>query len=446
MAKGSRLSLRRSMAWFVGPYSVAVLGYLLMYAAAARLLGREDLATFVVALTASALIGQVGLLGVHRSGLREAARLGDDDLEGLGQLRAGVMAVSFTALPVVSLFTAGVVYLLMLDHGQTVAFGIGMTTAALTYLSGQQRLVASCLRGLGHARVAGLLEGRSGGAAVAVGQALLVCLVWQLRPDWGLLGALAGAAGGFLVPMALAWIVLVRRWHGAPTPSGALRNLRTVVARDWKFAVSQVGGQANASLDLWVCSLLLPPASASLFAAGQRLSQLLLMPMTAMQVVFSPAIARLSVSDDLSRLQTLVRTGSTMGSIIVGLAWLPMVLAPAMLLEVVFGDAFRDSSPVLVLLATAYFANAVSGMSGVTLSMSHHEGYVARVQWIGLAMRLLLGVVAAINFGLLGIAVSSAMVTVVFYLLMWAQARTQVGIVTHATLRPDVRLLGKVAG
>ena len=46
-----------------------------------------------------------------------------------------------------------------------------LATAALTYLSGQQKLLANYLRGLGHARLSGLLEGRSGGAAVALAHA-----------------------------------------------------------------------------------------------------------------------------------------------------------------------------------------------------------------------------------------------------------------------------------
>lgn len=441
-----RLSLGRSMAWFVGPYGFAIVGYLLLNAAAARLLGRDDLATFIVVLTVAGLLGQVGLVGVHRSGLREAAQLEPEDMQALGRLRGGVRAVSLTALPLVAGLTGAVTYALTLDRGTSEALGLGLTVTVLTYLSGQQRLLANYLRGLGHARTAGLLEGRSGGALVAGGQATLVVLVWQLRPEWGLLGALVASTLGFIPPVAAAWLILARRWRGAPTPPGALRNLRTVVVRDWKFAVSQVGGYANASLDLWVCTLLLPATTASLFAAGQRFAQLLLIPMTAMQMVFSPAVARLAAAGDRPRLQSLVRTGSSMGTILVGIAWLPMVLVPALLLDVVFGEAFRDAAPVLVLLATAYLTNAISGMSGVTLSMSHLEGYVARVQWIGLGLRLVLGAVGATWFGLMGIAVSSALVTVLFYLLMWLHARSRVGVVTHATLRPQLRLLKQVAG
>lgn len=439
-------SLAHSLAWFTGPYGVAIVGYLLLNAAAARFLGRDDLGAFVVAMTASSLVGQVGLFGVHRSGLREAARLAPDDMVGLGRLRGGVTAVSLTTLPACAMATGAVAFWITHDRGTTVAWGVALATTALTYLSGQQKLLANYLRGLGHARLSGLLEGRSGGAAVALAQAVLVVLVWQLRPGWDLVGALAAAAVGFLPAVVVAWVVLARRWRRAAAPRGALRNLRTVMRRDWKFAISQAGGYANSTVDLWICSLLLPASTTSLFAAGQRLAQLLLIPMTAMQVVFSPAIARLSASQDRSRLERLVRTGSTLGTALVAVACIPMLLVPRLPLDIVFGEAFRDAAPVLVLLAAAYLMNAVSGMSGVTLSMSHHEGYVARVQWIGLSLRITLGAVAAWQFGLVGIAVTSSVVTVLVYLLMWLHARSHVGVVTHATLRPQLGLLRKVAG
>ncbi len=439
-------SLAQALAWFAGPYGVAIIGYLLLNAAAARLLGREGLAAFVVAMTAATLVGQLGLFGVHRSGLREAARLAPDDLEGLGRLRGGVVAVSITTLPLAAVVTGVAAFFLSQDRGDATALGTAVATAALTYLSGQQKLLANYLRGLGHPRISGLLEGRSGGAAVALGQALLVVLVWQLRPEWGLVGALAAAALGFLPPVVLAWLLLARRWRGAAAPRGALRSLRIVLARDWKFAVSQLGGFTNSTVDLWICSLLLPASTASLFAAGQRLAQLLLIPMTAMQVVFSPAISRLSADPDRGKLQRLVRTGSTLATALVGIACIPMLVVPTLPLDLVFGEAFRDAAPVLVLLAGAYFMNAVSGMSGITLSMTHHEGYVARVQWIGVVCRVALGAFAAWQFGLVGVAVTSSVVTVLVYALMWFHARSHVGVVTHATLRPHVRLLGKVAG
>ena len=69
------MSLGRAMAWFAAAYAAAIAGYLGLSAAAGRLLGPESFGYFVVALTLALVAGQLGLMGVHRSGLREASRL-----------------------------------------------------------------------------------------------------------------------------------------------------------------------------------------------------------------------------------------------------------------------------------------------------------------------------------------------------------------------------------
>ena len=64
----TRLSVWGALVWFAGSYGVALIGYVLINAIASRMLGRQDFGYFVIAITATTLIGQIGLLGVHRSG------------------------------------------------------------------------------------------------------------------------------------------------------------------------------------------------------------------------------------------------------------------------------------------------------------------------------------------------------------------------------------------
>jgi Sulfotransferase domain len=69
------LSIAESIVWFGVSYLAAILGYLAVNAAAARMLGPDDFGHFVIIYTSSIAVVQLGLLGVHRAGLREAARI-----------------------------------------------------------------------------------------------------------------------------------------------------------------------------------------------------------------------------------------------------------------------------------------------------------------------------------------------------------------------------------
>ncbi|GAA5141794.1 hypothetical protein GCM10023340_04100 [Nocardioides marinquilinus] len=438
-------SLSDSARWFAGSYAVAILGYLGVIAAAGRLLGPADLGAFLVVVTATGLVGQAGLVGVHRSGLREVARLGPDDRDELARLRDGATAVNVIVLPAASLLTAVVCWLLRGARATWPELLLAALAGSLVHLSAQQKLCGACLRGFGHTRLAALIEGRSGGALVAALQAVLVLAVWVAAPGWGLTGALAAVALGYLLPLPLAYAVLRRRWGRMRVSRTLVADLRGVVRRDWRFAVSQAGGFANASIDLWLCAALLGVTASSHFGAAQRLAQLVLLPSAALGTVVSPAVARLSARHDPQRLESLVRTVTTLALVGSVLLALPLVVLPHQVLRLVTGPGFATAAAVLVLLTLGYVANAVSGLSGITLSMTHHEGSAAAVQWGGVVLRAAVCTVSAWAWGVVGLAAASAASTLVVYAAMWAQARRHLGVLTHVTLRPRPGLLARTA-
>lgn len=209
-------SLGRSMVWFLGSYVVAVLGYLALNAIAARWLGTSDFGYFVVVLTVTGLLAQIGLVGVHRSGLREAARLRSGaDPEAVAELRNGVRAVLLVALPLTALLSAVVTWFVTSSQDTAVRLALAATVGALVVLGGQQKLWANYLRGFGYVRLAGLIEGRSGGALVAGGQALLLLVGWLVLPGWGLAGALGAVAVGYAVPVLISRRVVHQHWGQA---------------------------------------------------------------------------------------------------------------------------------------------------------------------------------------------------------------------------------------
>ena len=289
------------MVWFSASYGVAILGYLGLSAVAGRWLGPENFGHFVVALNVTGLIAQFGLGGVNRSGLREAARLrgADDDGEGMASLRNGVRAVMLTLLPLSALATTVVVWFTTGVEGTGTKLALSLAMGAMVLLNGHQKVWANYLRGFGYVKLAALVEGRSGGALVASLQALLLYAAWKLVPESGLTGALVAVAIGFAIPVIWARQVVHRHWGTVvgQAPS-LLRDLKATLRRDWRFVSVQVATYLNISIELWLAALVLSRADTSMFSAGLRMAQLLMMPMTALQVVFAPAIARLMHKPD----------------------------------------------------------------------------------------------------------------------------------------------------
>lgn len=440
------MSLGRAIVWFGAAYGVAIGGYLVLNAAAGRMLGPDSFGYFVAALTLTTVMGQIGLVGVHRSGLREASRLQREDVEQLAELRRGVRAVTLVSLPLAGLVTGVITWFVTANAATSDRVVLALSTTALVVLNGLQKLWANYLRGFGQVRLASMLEGRSGGAVVALCQAVLVWLVWRTHPSWGLAGALAAVVVGFAIPVGLAGRAVTRYWGHAGSQTRILRDLRQVIQRDWRFASVQVAALLNSSVEIWIAGFLLTSADTSMLGAAQRLSQLVVLPMTALGVVFSPSISRLAVGGPRADLERLMRTGATMATAVTTVMWLPLVLVPGQVLRLVFGPGFGAATVPVVLLSTAFMVNAITGLAGLGLSMAHREGVAARVQWSALIVRVLLGTAVAALLGLDALAVSATVVSAGMFVVMWSRARRILGVNTGVTTRPDLSIVRGPAG
>jgi len=198
-----RLHIGAAASWVILSYAAALLRYLAVNAMAARLLA-DSFAQFILAITVSTMLGQLGLMGVHRGGMRQAARLDVDNLEGLQELRGDARVVSCLLLPVTGTIAGGVTFALTTISRTAERVTLAVLMGLLVWLGGQQRLSASYLRGFGQVRFASLLEGLPGGAPLAACQGVLMATLLVFAPDSGLVNVLAAMATGYVAPVAVA--------------------------------------------------------------------------------------------------------------------------------------------------------------------------------------------------------------------------------------------------
>jgi len=222
--------------------------------------------------------------------------------------------------------------------------------------------------------------------------------------------------------------------------------LRVTVQRDWRFLSAQVASYLNLSIEIWIAAMLLSALDTSMYSAGQRVALLLILPLTAIQIVFAPVIARTGLSDDDGHLQKLVQTGASVATALTVVLALPVVVVPHLVLGLVYGPGFDDAVPVMVLLSLAFFGNVATGLAGTALSMLGREGVAAKVQWAGAALRVVVGMPAALLGGLMGLTLSAVAVSIFVFIAMWLSAHRELGFYTHATLRPQLRLLRRTVG
>lgn len=434
-------SLWQSLLWFSGPFGIGLIGFFALNATGARGLG-AGFGDFVAVTAAALVMGQLSLCGVHRSGLREAARITDRHDPMMRMLRLDVAAVERLTLAGGAVLTALGAALLLEDE-LAARISVGVATAALVYLSGGQQLWANYLRGFGEARAAGLIEGRSGGAVVVLSQAaVMACLFVVWGSSMSLASAIAAMAAGYLVPTLVARRRVTRRWHGMHVRSRELpRRLRRLADSNGRFMVTTLTSQVNQYVDLWIAAAVLTAFGGSAFSVSLRLAAMLTLAAAAVQVAFAPAVSRLWGRQDMPQLEQLLRTGASVATVGLVITAVPLLMFPKEVLVVVFGDQYADQGLILLTLTAGSVVSVLSGLCGTALTMSGREGVPAAANSLVLVGRVAVGVPMAMLWGTVGLAASSAAFTVVLNLVLAAAVFRLLKMRTWPTLRPRLRLL-----
>jgi O-antigen/teichoic acid export membrane protein len=439
-----RDSLLGALCWFAAAYTLSVAGYFATNSLAARLLGATDFGYFLIVTSVTIVIGQLALVGAHRAGLRDAARLQDHDPDRIRRLRRSSRAVAVVNLPVAGAGLGCVAYVLG-DGDPVLRLTLAVAVALLVILSGHQKLWAHYLRGFGRIRSASLLEGRSGGAAVSLVQAALLGCGLLFYPDLGLPGVLVAAAVGYLPCVLIGWAMTATCWRGFEAPWRLRADVAYVATSHWRFASAQLASLVNVNTTLWIAGLLLSAEDTSLFGAANRVVLLLAAPMTALQIVFSPMVARLAIPEPATA-ERLLRTGATAATVLGSMLWIPMMIAPSWLLTTVYGPGFGSAGWVLIILTVGHLVNVVSGLSSTVLAMTDHEGVVATYLWRAVVARVALAVPAAGVAGIWGLALVEASVSAGLAFASWRKTRATTGISTQVTARPNVTLARQTIG
>ncbi len=93
-----------------------------------------------------------------------------------------------------------------------------------------------------------------------------------------------------------------------------------------------------------------------------------------------------------------------------------------------YGPAYTDAYLALVVLAIGSLFNALSGSTGMILTMSGQERYTAKVFWFALAVNLIMCLCLVKPFGAVGVAISVALSTFLWNGIMLVKIHRTMGL------------------
>lgn len=202
-------------------------------------------------------------------------------------------------------------------------------------------------------------------------------------------------------------IVSAREWRNAAFPMAMSEGLRVVQGQ---FPILVLG---------WVVSI----SEVGLFRVASSMLIILGTPMTLLNVIAGPVVAKLHAEGDRFRLQRFLTWSSfAMGAMVFGLSF-PFFVFGEPIVGMLFGSEFEAASVPLAIMAIGLCFHAMYGVGVVTLNMTGHHTRVTRLLLVSLVLLFVLTPLMSWAWGVDGAAVAAAISMGLFGLLAWREVR-----------------------
>jgi O-antigen/teichoic acid export membrane protein len=132
-----------------------------------------------------------------------------------------------------------------------------------------------------------------------------------------------------------------------------------------------------------------------------------MLPITLLNVIASPVIARLYSLRDMDELQHVLSGVALAMTAGVALLSAPLLIAGQMLLGLAFGPQFEAANSTLVILCLGYTAATALGPVAIYMNMTGREKHVTRTCGIALVVNFLVALALVPTLGSKGAAIAT---------------------------------------
>lgn len=395
-----------------------------------RGLGVGGYGTIVVATSVIVLVQSVGNLGVSQATARmiSLARAEGDERRAQRLLKASLLSGLGTGLVGVGVMLgiawAGVVG----DRDTSLVLAI---MSPLVVLGGLRGAVYGALRAYRDLRSVLALQVAGPVMDVAVIGLLMAAGVRSMAVFAVAFVAVAAGELGF------ASGLLVRRRPLGPLLDTTRTDFKALIAFSLPLVVTQIFYSAISSIDVMLLGFLDSRDSAGLYAPVMRVASSSTMVLAAFPLLFVPVATAYVVGSRTSEIKGLY-IAVTKWAYLVGFpVVLALVVAPAPILTILFGERYAETESLARILALGYWVVLITGLNGVTLGVVGLVKQMAVISGFGFLVTIAVGVPLVSSLGPNGAAmtntISYSFANILFSLLLFR--RTHVSPFRHDSSR-----------
>ena len=258
---------------------------------------------------------------------------------------------------------------------------------------------------------------------------------------------LVGAILTLIIATALGGLAALRYYADLFTPLEQRAHPEVQVTKVSRFALTQAGGLLLSAQGLGLGILILGSVqndrAVGLFALALSLQALGAILLYAVFNISSPVIAELHERGDLHRLSVVYQSITRWSAMASFPIFVALMLEGDVFVGILAGDKAAGATAVVGILACGNIVSKGCGPSGPLLSMSGRPGLYLVDSLIAVLSYIVLGLWAATNYGLIGMAIVDACVTATIQIVQVLQVRFVVGV--HPFGRSFLKPLGATA-
>lgn len=293
-----------------------------------------------------------------------------------------------------------------------------------------QTLVAESHRGLKDIRLAAFV----GGPLAGVGLIIMLVAAYAFDARITAQTAIALSAISALVVFPLGMVLLWR--NAGPSSSGKYLPAGQLASLAVPMLVTNFTLVLFNQADLWIVGIFLDKSQVALYGAALQLASLVSFPLLVLNAVVPPHIAETHGLGQHERLQDALRRATGFAAYASIAGFLIYVLFSAWVLQLIYGEFYRQAALVLIVIAFGRLVNVLAGPCGMVLMMT---GFHRIIMWVNIVAGLVTVssmVLVVGNYGLPGVAAVAAIMMIVQNATMLWLARRKSGVWTHARLDP----------
>jgi O-antigen/teichoic acid export membrane protein len=447
-------------AWaFGGKVAIALAG-LISSALLARLLTPQDLGTYFLAYSILNVGTALGSLGLADTVVRLVAQ--NMGLNLFGRVRRVIGVV--LSVGVLGALGVGLAYLLLGDDLANNVFNAPALAAVTGLVAGWimvgtvQGLLSETFRGFHDIRLATVLGGQTtgGGTSGVATVALLTASLFVLWLVYGqaTLGAvvLLSICSGAATTLVAGWLLhrsMTRLPPQTPdeTPDESRKPhtkkvLREVLSISLPLLIVTLVMMIRTNGDVWILGAFLPQRELALYGAANRLVTMVTMPMAIVTAITPPLIAEMYSQGRREDLEHVLRGMATLTGIPAWLASMACIFFAGPILNLVYGDYYREGAAVLALLSIGLFASVCTGSCGIVLAYTGHQKMLMVITLVSSAATLLAMLATVEAYGIVGVAVCRMAGQVLQNGIVLLVVKQKTGMWTHVGFGRLSHLLG----